>query len=138
MNEYKLFWDTIKKCDWSQKGNDDKVLEPVVRFLFGRDEQYIYRFDDQMSDLLHQLDNNRLARQCREVDPAMSDDSFLYSRCVALINGEEFYEKVRGLKCPEIWEMEFESILYVPQKAWAMKTNSDEEDYPHSPLYENV
>lgn len=27
--------------------------------------------------------------------------------------------------------MEFEALLYVPQKAWALKNNADIDEYPH-------
>ena len=30
-----------------------------------------------------------------------------------------------------VWDMEFESLLYVPEKAWALKHQSSAEEYPH-------
>ena len=31
MSEFSFFWDTVRLCDWSLEGDDDKVLQPVVR-----------------------------------------------------------------------------------------------------------
>lgn len=48
----------------------------------------------------------------------MSDDTFLYSRCVALINEPEYYEKAKNGKKKETWDMEFGLLLYILQRAW--------------------
>jgi len=37
----------------------------------------------------------------------MSDDTFLYSRCVALINGPSYYERVKQGKENDLWNMDF-------------------------------
>lgn len=135
MNKYQFFWDTMELCDWEQEGNDDKVLKPVVEYLSKQSDDIIFQFDDLMSELLYYLDTKKLADQCEKVDPLMSDDTFLYSRCVALINGPDYYEKVKKGKEKNVWTMEFESLIYVPQKAWALKHQSYVDEYPHfSPL----
>lgn len=133
MKQYQWFWNTMELCDWSREGDDTKVLEPVIRYLAQREDREIALFDDQMSELLYGLDTKKLADQCEQAEPGMSDDSFLYSRCVALINGPEYYEQARLGKRKEIWTMEFESLLYVPARAWAMKHSAPEEEYPHIP-----
>lgn len=135
MEKYKFFWDTMELCNWDYEGDDEKVLMPVIKYLSENDDDTIFRFDDLMSELLYDLDTKELAKQCEEVTGFVSDDDFLYSRCVALINGSKYYEKAKKGNCKEMWEMEFEALIYVPQRAWAMKNNSDIEDYPHtSPL----
>ena len=96
MNKYEFFWKTMERCDWSNEGDDDKVLMPVVKYLSKQDDNAIFEFDDLMSELLYGLDTKKLADQCQKADPYMSDDTFLYSRCVALINGSEYYEKNMG------------------------------------------
>ncbi len=52
--------------------------------------------------------------------------------CVALINGPAYYEKVRQGKEKGVWSMEFEALLYVPLKAWALKHNGSVDEYPHT------
>ena len=132
MNRSRSFWDVMELCDWTCEGDDDKVLRPVIQYLAQQEDGRIFQFDDLMSELLHGLDTKKLTAQCKEVEPLMSDDSFLYSRCVALINGPSYYEKARQGMAKEIWNMEFEALLYVPSRAWALKHEKPEEDYPHT------
>ena len=81
------------------------------------------------------MDTKKLAEQCREADLLMSDDSFLYSRRVALINGPAYYQRVKRGREKGVWRMEFESLLYVPQKAWARKRHRPPQNYPHTPPF---
>lgn len=130
--KYDFFWNTMELCDWENEGNDDKVLEPVIQYLTKQDDSLIFKFDDLMTELLYQLDTKKLLEQCEKIEPLTSDDSFLYSRCVALINGPAYYEKVLQGKEKSVWSMEFEALLYVPQKAWALKHKGSVDDYPHT------
>ena len=133
MNPYQFFWDTMELCDWSAQGDDAAVLKPVIVALSKREDSDIFCFHDQMAELLYGLDSRALAEQCRKAEPYMSGDSFLYSRCVALINGPEYYEEAKKGKKKEIWNMEFESLIYIPERAWAKKHQAVCEDYPHIP-----
>ena len=128
-----FFWNTMERCDWSREGDDEAVLAPVREYLARQDDQQIFRFHDQMSELLYDLDTRALADACQKVDPLMGGDSFLYSRCVALINGPVYYDKVQKGREKRLWGMEFEALLYLPQRAWALKHCRDEEEYPHIP-----
>lgn len=130
---YDFFWNTMGLCNWDKAGNDDKVLKPVLQYLSQQDDAAIFEFDDLMSELLYGLDTKKLAGQCRKVDPKMCDDTFLYSRCAALINGPAYYEKVKQGKEKNVWTMEFESLLYVPMRAWALKHHSAVDNYDHVP-----
>lgn len=121
----------MELCAWQYEGNDDKVLRPVMAHLAGLSDDRIFEFDDLMSELLYRLDTRKLADQCRKADPLMCDDTFLYSRCVALINGPAYYEKVRSGKEKGVWNMEFEALLYVPAAAWALKHHASVDEYPH-------
>ena len=131
MNKFQFFWDTMELCDWSHEGDDGQVLRPVIQYLAQQEDDRIFLFDDLMSELLYGLDTQKLAAQCETAEPLMSDDSFLYSRCVALVNGPGYYEKAKQGGAKEIWNMEFEALLYVPLRAWALKHKKLEEDYPH-------
>lgn len=128
MDKFKFFWDTIELCDWRFQGDDEKVLAPVIKYLSGQSDDMIFLFEDLMSELLYDLDTRKLIGQCRESDKSMGGDSFLYSRCVALVNGPQYYEEVKKGNHPEIWELEFESVLGVAQLAWEMKHNTE---FPH-------
>lgn len=127
----------MELCDWDYEGDDDRVLAPVIESLKEKDDDMIFKFHDLMSELLYKLDTKKLVYQCEKAEPYMSDDSFLYSRCVALINGPEYYIEAKSGKKEEIWDMEFESLLYVPQKAWALKHGKDVNEYPHFPPFDN-
>lgn len=135
MTKYNFFWNTMELCDWNNEGDDDKVLRPVIEFLSKQDDFLIFQFEDLMAELLYYLDTKKLAEECEKVDPFMSDDTFLYSRCVALINGPIYYEQVKQGKENNVWNMEFESLLYVPQKAWALKHKNAVDQYPHTSLF---
>lgn len=132
MNKYQFFWNTMELCDWDTEGDDDTVLRPVIEHLSKQTDDLIFEFDDLMCELLYALDTKKLAAQCKKEDPHMSDDTFLYSRCIALINGPEYYERVKKGREKKLWNLEFEALIYVPQKAWALKHQSSAENYPHS------
>ena len=131
--KFALFWSTIRFCDWDYEGDDEKVLKPVIEYLSRQPNEIIFRFHDLMNELLYNLDTKKLADQCEEETGFCSGDSFLYSRCVAIINDIPFYEKVKSGKYKDIWNMEFESVLYVPSKAWALKNSRSVDDYPYIP-----
>ena len=121
----------MELCDWDNEGDDDKVLKPVIEYLSTQSDDTIFEFDDLMSELLYHLDTKKLMEQCEKVTSYASSDTFLYSRCVALINGPAFYDKVKNGEENELWDGEFESLLYVPLLAWALKHQCSEEEYPH-------
>lgn len=131
-DKYQFFWNTMELCDWENEGDDTKVLKPVIEHLSRQNDNKIFEFDNLMTELLYALDTRELAAQCEKADPFMSDDTFLYSRCVALINGAEYYEKVKKGKEKSVWNMEFEALIYVPQKAWALKHQASVDAYPHA------
>lgn len=129
--KYVFFWETMELCDWEFEGDDDKVLASVIAYLAKQSDDVIFQFDDLMSELLYHLDTKKLADQCRKVSGYMSADGFLYSRCVALINGPGYYEKAKAGQRKDMWDMEFESLLYVPAYAWELKYGEMGEEYPH-------
>jgi len=131
-DRYSFFWNTMELCDWNYQGEDEKVLEPVVRYLSKQSDELIFMFEDVMAELLYNLDTRANYERCKEVSGYESVDLFLYSRCVALLNGREYYNKIIENGFPDdLWNMEFESLLYVPEDAWSMKYNLDSTEYPH-------
>lgn len=131
LDKFQLFWNAMELCDWDNEGDDDKVLKPVIEYLSTQSDDTIFEFDNLMSELLYHLDTKKLMKQCKKVDPYVSGDTFLYSRCVALINGPAYYEKVKNGKKNDVWDMEFEALLFVPQTAWALKHQCPVKEYPH-------
>ena len=131
MDKRRFFELIMDVCDWEQSG-DDRILAPLVSYLSELPDDEIFAFDDIMTELLYDLDTKKnFKRACKYYDH--SDDSFLYSRCVALVNGEEYYEKAKAGKNNKMWTMEFEAILSVPMLAWGRKHNEDCGEYPHLP-----
>lgn len=130
---YDFFWKTMERCNWDFEGDDDRVLAPVITYLAEQGDEGIFLFDDLMSELLYHLDTRELAEQCENVSGFTSGDGFLYSRCVALINGPGYYKEAENGKQKNMWDMEFESLLYVPQNAWQVKYGEAGEEYPHIP-----
>ena len=131
MGKYDLFWETMELCDWDHEGDDDRVLLPVIQYLSAKDDSAIFEFEDQMSELLFALDTKWLAMQCESICGYWGEDDFLYSRCVALVNGETFYNEVLSGEQEVIWNMEFESLLYVSARAWAIKHQREESEFPY-------
>lgn len=130
MDRTQFFKIIMDICDWNAMGNDDKVLSPLVEYLSQQSDETIFAFDEIMAELLFELDTKKnFKKACRYYDH--SDDSFLYSRCCALTNGEENYEKVKAGKVSDLWQMEFEAILGVPMCAWGKKHGHDSIDYPY-------
>ena len=54
-----------------------------------------------------------------------SDDGFLYSRCVCVANGREFYENVRANPKKMPGELEFEALLGIAATAYERKTGRE-------------
>ena len=57
--------------DWSQQGDDDLVLEPLIQYLSQWPDEVIFVFEDKMAELLHKLDSpkrseeRRVGKECR-------------------------------------------------------------------------
>lgn len=130
MNE-KQFWKIMDKADWDKLGDDDAVLAPVVDELSMLDDEEIFSFEDVMAKLLYDIDSQEIALQLYGPELHFSEDLFLYQRCVALCNGEKYYKRILSGKQQLDPDSEFESILYVPHRAWAKKHQADSGDYPH-------
>ena len=129
----KEFWTIMDKADWSFQGDDDKVLAPMIDALSKLDDEEIFGFEDVMSKLLYDIDSQEIALQLYGPELHFSEDLFLYQRCVAIVNGWEYYKKIRDGKQKLDPDFEFEAILYVPHLAWAKKHQTDTGDYPHIP-----
>jgi len=130
VTKQQFFSNIMDICDWDKIGDDAAVTEPLVLYLSQQCDDEIFSFDDIMAELLYALDTKKNFMKARKVYDH-SDDTFLYSRCAAITNGEEYYEKVKSGKMNKVWGMEFEAILSVPAQAWGKKYAKDPADYPH-------
>ncbi len=86
-----------------------------------------------MAELLHTLDTYEIASKCMEDPARFSSDEFLYTRCVALINGRPYYNAILKGKKSLPKDSDYEDLLYVPMKAWARAHNESPDKYPHIP-----
>ena len=131
MDRKQVFYCFNDICDWDKCGEDDLVVKPVIEYLSKLEDEEIFAFDDIMAELLYELDSRKLFDLARKYDKNVSDDSFLYSRCVGIMNGEEYFKAALQGKVADLWKMEFEAALYVPSQAWALKHGKDPSEYPH-------
>lgn len=135
----KNFWKTIALLDWDSTGNDNAVLEPAIKFLSSMKVNDIFLFEDILAEKLHALDTRQHCKACYEgeLDPDNGDDyisadDFLYSRCVVVANGEEFFSQVIADPSKMPKDMEFEAILSLAANAFDRKTG---EEFDHvSPI----
>jgi hypothetical protein len=123
------FWRLLDELDWSQQGNDDRVVAPVLRALTRLPLKEIVSFQQILARKLYALDGRAWAREIGSgwwggTNP-VSVDAFLYARCAALTNGREQYEAL--LRDPKQMprDLEFESLLYIAPKAWEAKAGEE-------------
>ncbi|MBI5534806.1 MAG: DUF4240 domain-containing protein [Deltaproteobacteria bacterium] len=124
------FWALIDQLDWSREGDDDAVLEPVVRALAKRTVVDIKAFAETLAHKLFQLDTCAHAKEIgedawKDEDAFFSVDTFLYARCAVVANGREVYE--RALAAPEEMpkDVEFEALLYLAGSAYERRTGKE-------------
>lgn len=129
------FWKVINMLDWQNEGDDEKVLKPALEYLAQKSDKEIFKFDEILSKLLYDLDSKDLAKRVYKNKADFSEDLFLYLRCVAVVNGKDFYYKILSGERVLDSDMEFESVLYLPHDAWALKNKKNAAEYPHTTRY---
>ena len=117
-------------CDWDKSGDDELVVKPLVEYLSKLPDEDIFAFEDIMAELLYEIDTKKNYETALKFD-THNDDTFLYSRCIALVNGKNYFNNVKSGKITKLWTMEFEAILYVARDAWAKKHGTSAGDFPH-------
>lgn len=130
------FWDMIALLDWSQTGNNDAVIEPLITALTTAPVRHIYEFDDVLSQKLYKLDGLQFAQQIGESawqpNGYFSVDVFLYARCCAVANGRDYYQKLLQDPGQMPKELDFGALLRVASTAYARKTGNV---YTYVPAY---
>lgn len=124
------FWALISLFNWGASGDDEAVIKPVVDSLSKLNTEEIYAFEDILTEKLHALDEKKYAKEIGKYayvndEQYFSVDGFLYSRCVVVANGKEFYEQI--LKSPVDFpkDMDFEALLAIAPKAYEKKTGKE-------------
>ena len=126
-------WEVIDLLDWSfEDQSDEQVVEPLVSGLSALPIAQIYQFADWLSEKLWLLDTAAHATVFLEEDGFLSVDDFLYARCAVVANGKAFYEEVLQHPDKIPTDLTFESLLYLPQKAYHRKTG---EEMVYVPLF---
>lgn len=129
------FWEIMALLDWDKEGDDDEVMLPLIEKLVNLEDNEIFAFDDTMARLLYDIDGRVWAEDAYGDIDDVSGDAFLYMRCTAVVNGKNYYYAVKNRAKTLDPDLEFESILYAPPIAWAVKHDADVEEYPHSTKY---
>ena len=125
------FWQILELFDWDNASSDDEVMRPALDYLAVLDDGEIFTFEELLAEHLYKLDTREFAGKLYANDEYMSDDFFLYQRCAVIINGKDYFTGIlNGTEQPDP-DLEFESILYLPGRAWAEKHNADPDDYPY-------
>lgn len=125
------FFHFTDMLDWDKQGDDEAVIEPLISFLAKWGDNVIFAFHDKMAELLFSLDTYNIAKHLMGNETCFSPDYFLYARCVALVNGKPYYNAILKGRKKLPANMDFETILYVPQKAWERIYNEDGDEYLH-------
>ncbi len=126
------FWGVIERLDWKKTGNA-AVAAPAIEALSRFSLEDIARFDDILAEKLYALDGKKFAERTGDnwAGEHFSVDEFLYARCCAVANGRLFFEKLLDSPAMMPKNLTFEPLLYLPSKAWKLKTGRD--DYAHVP-----
>lgn len=128
------FWAIIELLDWRTR-NSDEILAPAIKALSHFSEKDIYSFHDILNKKLFALDGRKFAEQlgsnqyAPQEDKPFSVDGFLYARCCVVANGKKMFESVLADPSKMPKEYTFESLLYLPRKAWELKTGQDDYGY---------
>lgn len=132
-----LFWKVIDMFNWKKEGDDDEVMKPAIKFLTSRTVEDIFAFHDIMAKKLYDLDGEKWGKIVEDAcDGYLSADLFLYVRCCIVANGKDVNEEILGNPSALNPDLDFESLLYLPDEAWAKKTKNDSMDYPHKTEYD--
>ncbi|MEM7183565.1 MAG: DUF4240 domain-containing protein [Spirochaetota bacterium] len=121
--EEELFWQVIERIEHGAKA--EEKVSASVQFLSYLSEDNIVAFYESLSEKLFHLDQEKYANPILEGREHFSADTFLYARAFVVSQGSAFYQKV--LDDPALMPIEetFEPLLYIPEKAYFLKTGKN-------------
>lgn len=139
------FWELIHTIDHEYKGDSEAVVSSLIRHLKKCEDEYIFAFDDKLSELVHALDGKSWAEELFGNEP-FSEEKFLSARYAAVADGMEHYSKIIGhrekLSDDHIydhdgkWEGETDGLMTAAAEAWSYKHNEPVDKYPHKLKYD--
>jgi hypothetical protein len=103
------FWGLIELLDWSQSGDDELVIEPVVALLAAMPVTEIRALQEMLATKLHALDGAAWVREsgpdiwCGEPS-FLSADGFLHARCVVVANGIDTAVSFETFANESLWQ----------------------------------
>jgi hypothetical protein len=131
MNELR-FWKIIAQLDW-RTTDADRILLPAIVALSQCTQNEIKIFHDLLHEKLFALDARHFAEALgsnRYTEGGVfSVDSFLYSRCCVVANGEQFFNCILASPSKMPKEYTFEALLSLPNQAWMLKTGKNTYNY---------
>jgi hypothetical protein len=128
-----VFWSVIDHLDWTKEPAQE-ILSPAVHALSQFSTADIQAFHEIMAQKLFLLDGEKFAQQTGK--SRLSADGFLYARCCVVANGRDFFNKVIADPVLMPKDFTFEPLLYLPEKAYRLKTGQDDYDYLPETWYE--
>lgn len=138
MNE-ELFWELVGKLDWQQDSTDE-VVAPLIEALSKRSLADIYQFEEILANKLYQLDGLEYAKELGEhayrEGTYFSVDYFLYARCYVVACGFAVFQEVLTDPSKMPKDSDFETLLYVAEKAYQLKTGKSDYSYLPQKSYE--
>lgn len=134
MNEER-FWQILSLLNWNFAGKDEKVINPAVLQLSAMEDRDIFTFHDIMSGMLYDIDGKKWAENIFPSEGVLTPEDFLYMRCVALVNGKEYYHAVRARTVKLNPDMEFAAVLEIPMQSWSIRHGLPVSEYPHKAKY---
>ena len=127
------FWGLIEKLDWHREGDDEAVVEPLIRALALLPDAEIGSFQEILARKLYDLDGRAWAREAGdeiwlgELDQ-LSVDGFLDARCAVVARGRDTYDGVRADPTQMPKNASFETLLYAASTAYERKTGLEWDD----------
>ncbi len=139
------FWEIIGTIDHEYGGDSEAVLSSLVRHLKNCEDEYIFAFDDKLSELIYALDGQKWADGLFADGEEFSEEKFLCARCAAVAAGAAHYSRVIGnrekLSSDNIHEYEgrwygvTDGLMTAAADAWTRKHLKTVNEYPHTTKY---
>ncbi|MCC8042031.1 MAG: DUF4240 domain-containing protein [Oscillospiraceae bacterium] len=138
------FWSIIDTIDSEYEGDSEAVVSSLVRHLSHCEDDYIFRFDDRLAELIDAIGGKEWSDDLFG-NERVKKDLFLSARCRAVSMGKEHYNRIfsrkERLSDEGIYENNgvycstTDGLLTVAAAAWSRKNLKPIEDYPHKRNY---
>ncbi|MBQ7783891.1 MAG: DUF4240 domain-containing protein [Oscillospiraceae bacterium] len=138
------FWEIIDCVDHEYGGDSEAVISSLIRHLKNCEDDYIFAFDDKLSEFIYALDGKCWADGLFG-NEEFSEDKFLSARCAAIAGGKNHYFAIVDHKA-ELdadslhfhhgrWYACTDGLLTAAKIAWSRKHLEDISKYPHNTKY---